>query len=381
MKHLVRVLALLGIMGISGAALAQADPIRIGFFAPLTGPAAADGESALNGAEVAVMALNEAGGVLGRPIELVVYDDAFSPDEAANVTRRLIEQDDVVAVISGSYSFTTRAGAPIAQQNGVPFVAAYAVHPSITGVGEYVFRMGTLATTQGAAGADLVANRLGLMRAAVLIVDNDFGTSLAESFIRHYERLGGEVVMQEMYPLGEADFRPLISGIRRADPDVIYAIGYFNEASSFVRQLRESGIDTQVIGQEGFDSPTFLELAGDTAEGVIITTELNRDSERAVVQDFLAAYLEHAGQPADAVSATSHDAVLLVAEAIRLAGSTDPVAMIEAMAGITDFQAVSGPIHEFSDTRDAVRPVAIQIVEGGEFHFFDEIDERELELE
>lgn len=379
MKCVLRLLAFVGVL--MGVALAQDEPIRIGFYAPLTGPAAEDGQSALHGAEVAIMNINEAGGVLGRQVELVAYDDAFSPDEAANVTRRLIEQDDVVAVVSGSYSFTTRAGAPIAQRSGVPFVAAYAVHPSITEVGEYVFRMGTKATIQGAAGAELVANRLGLKRAAVLIIDNDFGSSLAESFSKKYEELGGEVVMREMYPLGESDFRPLISSIRRADPDVIYAIGYFNEASSFVRQLRESGIDTQVIGQEGYDSPTFIELAGETAEGVIITTELNRDSDREVVQEFLRDYQEHAGQPADAVSATSHDAVLFVADAIRRAGSTDPEEMIEAMAATKDFDAVSGPIFEFTETRDAVRPVAVQTVQGGEFHFYDEIDERELDLE
>ncbi len=379
MKLLARLLLLS--IALWGIAFAQGDPIKVGFFAPLTGPAAADGASALDGAKVAVTTINASGGVLGRQIELVVYDDAFSPDEAANVTRRLIEQDNVVAVISGSYSFTTRAGAPIAQQSGVPFVAAYAVHPSITEVGNYVFRMGTLATIQGAAGAELVANRLGLKQAAVLIVDNDFGTSLASAFKDQFQELGGEVVLEEMYPLGEADFRPLISAIRRAKPDVIYAIGYFNEASSFVRQLRESGIETQVIGQEGYDSPTFIELAGDTAEGVIITTELNRDSEREVVKQFLADYLSLSGQFADAVSATSNDSVLLVAEAIRRAGSTDPEAMIDAMANITDFEAVSGPIFKFTATRDAVRPVAIQIVQGGEFHFYDEIDERDLGVE
>lgn len=379
MTRVLRLLVFFTVL--TGIALAQDEPIRIGFYAPLTGPAAEDGKSALSGAEVAVMSVNEAGGVLGRQIELIVYDDAFSPDEAANVTRRMIEQDSVVAVVSGSYSFTTRAGAPIAQRSGVPFVAAYAVHPSITEEGEYVFRMGTLATVQGAAGAELVANRLDLMRAAVLIVDNDFGTSLAESFVEKYQELGGEVVMREMYPLGESDFRPLISSIRRANPDVIYAIGYFNEASSFVRQLREAGIETQVIGQEGYDSPTFIELAGETAEGVIITTELNRDSDRDVVQEFLRQYQEHAGQPADAVSATSHDAVLFVVDAIRRAGSTDAEAMVEAMTSTTDFDAVSGPIYEFTETRDAVRPVSIQTVEGGEFHFYDEIDERELDLE
>lgn len=380
MKRTIVLLAGLLVLFLIGAQAQQA-PIPIGFYSPVTGPAAADGQSALAGAQIAVDAINKAGGVLGRPVKLVSYDDHFSPDEAATITRRLIEQDHVAAIVSGSYSFTTRAGAPIAEQNHVPFLAAYAVHPSITEVGKYVFRVGTLATLQGAAGAELVANKLGLKDAAVLVVNNDFGTSLADAFDKQYKADGGTIAMQAKYPLGETDFRPLISKISRAHPDVIYAIGYYSEAASFVRELRNAGITTQVVGQEGYDSPTFISLAGKAANGVIITTEFNRDSNRAVVHEFMQAYQQKTGKPADAVSATCYDAVRLVANAIERAGSTDPQKIIEALQGTQNFdQAVSGPIYGFSTTRDAIRPIAIQIVKDGHFHYYSQIDERNLQL-
>lgn len=355
------------------------DPIRIGFFAPLTGPAAADGESARRAAELAVTIQNEEGGVLGRPLELVSYDDNFSPDEAANVTRRLIEQDDVVAIVSGSYSFTTRAAAPIADRAGVPFVSAYAVHPSITQTGENVWRIGAMAEVQGAVGARLVTEELGAQRVGLLIIDNDFGASLADAFRSGIEDAGGEVVYEQRYPLGESDFRPLIGDLIDAEPDAVYAIGYFSEAASFVKQAEEAGLEAQIVGQEGYDSPTFLKLAGDAAEGVIITTDLNRDSEEEAVQQFLQRFEEEYGDPADMVGASAFDAVRVLAAAMNASEGTDPDAILEGLRGIEEFErAVTGPIHRFTEGREVVRPISSQIVEGGEFHLYTEFTDEDL---
>lgn len=355
------------------------EPIRLGFYAPITGPASADGEAATRGAELAVQLVNEQGGVLGRSLELVVYDDNFSPDEAANVTRRLIEQDNVIAVISGSYSFTTRAGAPIAQEAAVPFMGSYAVHPSITQTGEYVWRIGALATVQGKAGAELVVNELGAEEIGLLIIDNDFGVSLADAFRQHAQELGAEFVYEERYPLGESDFRPLISGIEDAAPDVLYAIGYYGEASALVRQIDEAGLDLQIVGQEGYDSPTFIRLAGDAANGVIFTTDLNRDSERESVQQFLERFEAEYGDPADIVAASCFDAVEVVAAAIEAGGSTEPEAVLEGFRALEDFeQAVTGPIFRFTEGREVVRPIGAQIVRDNEFHFYWETDDPEI---
>ena len=121
------------------AAPALADSIKIGFNVPLTGFAAADGNSALKGAELAVEQVNAAGGINGDSLELVIYDDQASPKEAAPLAVKLTTQDEVIAGISGSYSGSTRAAATIFQENGVPYISAYAVHPDITRAGDYVF--------------------------------------------------------------------------------------------------------------------------------------------------------------------------------------------------------------------------------------------------
>ncbi|MGB9640841.1 MAG: ABC transporter substrate-binding protein, partial [Anaerolineales bacterium] len=269
---------------------ATQEPIKIGFFSPTTGFAAADGTSALQSAQLAVKILNEKGGVLGRQLELVFYDDAAKPDQASAIARKLIEQDKVVAAVSGSYSGATRAAAPIFQEAGIPMLSAYAIHPEITKTGNMIFRIGTLADVEGRVGAELVGKVMNLKKVAILTVDNDFGISLTEGFKKRAADLGLEIVLEEKYPLGETEFRPIISKIKSSGAEVVYATGYYNEAANLVSQAKDEGLNLPIIGQEGYDSPKFIELAGDAAEGVIITTDLNRDSENPMTKTFLEQY-------------------------------------------------------------------------------------------
>jgi branched-chain amino acid transport system substrate-binding protein len=357
----------------------EGEPIRIGFFSPTTGFAAADGTSALQSAQLAVKMINDAGGILGQPVELIHYDDAAKPDQASSIARKLIEQDNVVAGISGSYSGATRAAAPIFQEAGVPMISAYAIHPEITSTGDMVFRVGTLATVQGRIGAELVGNVLDAQRVAILTIDNDFGVSLTEGFKEHAEELGLEIVLEERYPLGETEFRPIIGKIIEAEPDVVYATGYYNEAANLVSQAADEGLEAQIIGQEGYDSPKFIELAGPAAEGVIITTDLNRDSENPMTRLFLEQYEQEYGEKADMVGASAFDAVQVLSHAIEQSGDTSAEAITGAIASLETFDDVaSGPFWYYTDGREVVRPVSSQVVEDGAFHLFHEFTDEEL---
>ena len=166
----------------SYAGIASAENIKIGFNVPLTGFAAADGQSALHGAELAVEQVNANGGVNGSMLELVVYDDQASPKEAAPLAIKMITQDEVVAGVSGSYSGATRAAATIFSENSVPYISAYAIHPDITRAGDYVFRTSFMGEVQGRAGAKLIGEMLGKKRVTMITLNNDFGISLANGF-------------------------------------------------------------------------------------------------------------------------------------------------------------------------------------------------------
>ena len=363
---------------LSGCAPKAPEVYKIGFFSPTTGPAAADGTSALHAAQLAVKFINEAGGIKGKKLELIHYDDAAKPDQAVSVVRKLIEQDKVIAVISGSYSGATRAAAGVCQEAGIVMLSAYAIHPDITRTGDKIFRVGTLGTVEGKVGGALVVDKLGAKRVAILTIDNDFGRALTEGFKSYLEGKDVQIVFEEKYPLGETEFKAILQRVKEANPDVLFASGYYSEAANLVRQAKEIGLTAQIVGQEGYDSPKFLELAGDAAEGVIIVTDLNRDDPREIVQKFLAEYQKEYGIPADMVGASAFDAVQILAWAIEKGGPTTD-GIVKALKELKNFdKAVTGPILYYTPGREAVRPVGAQIVRGGAFHYFAHFDDPAL---
>lgn len=365
--------ALVGALALT--APAQVPPVKIGFFAPLTGPAAPDGTSSRNGAQMAIDEVNAAGGVLGRPLELVVYDDRLTPSEAVAIAHRLIERDRVVAVVAGSYSGPTRATAPIFQSNGIPTIAAYAVHPDITRAGDFVFRASFLGPVQGRAGAYLSSRILNARTASVLVIDIDFGRALTAGFKTQAAAMGLRIVSEDPYPMGEREFAPLLTKVRGLTPDVIYATGYFAEGAQIVRQAKALGITARIIGQEGYDSPKFIELAGPASEGTIITTNLDRDDPRAVVQDFLRRYRARFGIDADMVGASSYDAVRLMAAAMERAGVASPPRIRDAMYRTVNFDGATGVIRGFNKLGEVYKAVQVQVVREGRFRHFARIDD------
>jgi len=140
------------------------DPIKIGFFAPITGPAAADGLSVANSAELAVELINKKGGIDGRLVELIKYDDGLDTKQAVNIAQKLTTKDNVVAVVSGSYSGPTRVAAPIFQEAGIPMLSGYAIHPDVTNSGDFIFSQSFAGSVQGTAGAKVAVEMLNAKR-------------------------------------------------------------------------------------------------------------------------------------------------------------------------------------------------------------------------
>ena len=367
------------VAGIALAAMsapALAGSIKIGFNVPLTGFAAADGNSALVGAQLAVEQVNAAGGINGDMLELVVYDDQASPKESAPLAVKLITRDEVVAGISGSYSGATRAAATIYQEDATPYIAAYAVHPDITRAGDYVFRTSFMGEVQGRAGAKLIGAMMGLKRVVMITLNNDFGKSLAAGFKARAASFGIEIVAEYEYSIKDREFGPIVSKVRADAPEAIYASGYFFTAGPLVRQLRAAGIEAPVIGQEGYDTQKFIEIAGPAAEGVIITTSLDRDSIDPVTQAFIAGFEAKAGYPADMVGASAHTAVLVMAEALRAAGGGGKAALRDAIAA-TSLDASTGHI-SFNGLGEVRKDVQVQIVKDGNWRHYAVISDAAL---
>ena len=356
--------------------LVHADSVKIGFNVPLTGFAAADGKSALNGAKLAVKQANQAGGINGKMIELVVYDDQASPKQAVPISNKLIEKDKVVAAISGSYSGATRAAAGVFQSAEIPYISAYAVHPEITKAGNYVFRTSFMGEVQGRAGAKLIGATLQRKRVVLITLKNDFGKSLAAGFKEAAGQFNLQIVNEYEYSIKDRQFGPIVAKVKADAPEAIYATGYFFTAGPLVSQLRAAGITVPVIGQEGYDSEQFIKIAGKASEGTIITTSLDRDSNSSETRSFISEFEAMAGHKVDMVAASGHTAMKVLVAAMKKAGTTSPSAIRNAITQ-TNLVASTGSI-SFNDLGEVQKNVQVQVVRDGDFHYHSEIRDQVL---
>ena len=355
-KHQPFVLAALGLAMLSTAALAD---VKIGIQVPLTGFAAADGKSALDGAKLAVAQANAKGGVKGEKSELVIYDDQASPKEAVPSATKLIEKDKVVGAVSGSYSGSARAAAAIFQAAQVPLVVAYAIHPDITRAGDYMFRVSAMGEVQGRGGAKLVAN-LGKKKVVLITLKNDFGQSLAAGFKEGAPKLGLNIVGEHEYGMQDRQFGALVSQVKAQDPEVIYASGYFYTAGPLVNQLRAAGVTATIIGQEGYDSEKFMEIAGPASEGVLITTSLDRDSASAATKTFLSDFRKAYNVGADMVAASTYTATQVLIEGLNKSGGKGGAALRDAIAAGT-YDSAIGKL-AFNDLHEVTKDLQVQVV-------------------
>jgi len=360
------------LIALSAPAQAQ---IKIGFHAPLTGPTAADGKSSEIGAQMAVDWVNAAGGVLGQKLELVVYDDQGKADQSIPLANKMIGQDKVVVAVSGGYSLPTRAAAPVFQKAGIPYFAAYAVHPDVTTGGNYAFRGVTLGPPQGAMAAKFIADQFGKKRVSVITMDNDFGQSIGEGFKKAAPGAGLTIIKEYTYSLKERQFGAIVAAVKDDKPDVIFASGYFFVAGPLVSQLRAAGLTQPIIGSQAFDSMQFIAIAKEAAEGVYVIGALGRDGKHPDMEKFKAEFAKRAGHEMETVAANCYGAVMLVADAIKRAGSTDPKKIRDALAATKNFNLLTGPMKYFGATGELYQPVEVSIVKGGTYRSFKVIDD------
>jgi branched-chain amino acid transport system substrate-binding protein len=352
--------------------------VKIGFQAPLTGPAATDGVSAKTASQMAMEKINSSGGVLGQKVELVVYDDQAKTEEAVFTANKLIGQDGVKFAVSGSYSASGRAAAPIFQKAGVPFISAYGVHPDITRSGDHVFRGVHLGPPQGRAAAKFLADNLGLKRVSVVTMDNDYGQATFEGFKSAVGQFAINVVGEYTYSLKDRQFGSIVASVKRDNPDVVYVTGYFFTAAPLVTQLRSAGIRAPIVGSQAFDAEKLLEIAGPAVEGVYIVGGLNRDRDIPELRDYLVEFQKRAGYAGENVGATVYSAVRLMADAITRAGSLDQPKVRDALAATKSYPHLAGELVSFNPLREINMPMNVNVVKDGKFRHHAWIDDLKL---
>lgn len=336
MKKLFAVSVIIFLISAAGAAFA-AEPIKVGYLAALTGDYAAYGQAEVNTAKFVVDDLNKAGGVLGRPLELVVYDTKTRNEDAVNAVRRMIENDKVVAILGTNSSGVNIATATIIDKGRVPMIATVATNPLVTitpqgKVRPYSFRICFTDPYQGALGAELAMTTLKKDKAAILYnVGSDYAHGLREFFVKSYKGLGGKIVADEGYRDTDVDFRAQLTKIKNSGTEVLFLPGMGKDMALIIKQARELGMSgLTVIGGDGYGD--FMnEIAGEAMTGTywINHTYIEDPAMAPVFARYKEIYKDECKEFINVTLA--YDATMWLADAIKRAGKAEGPAIAQAL--------------------------------------------------
>ena len=363
MKFLRPLLVGAAVAVLAGAALAQ-EPIKIGGAFNMTGALASLDVPAANGAKLAVKEINAAGGVLGRPLELVVYDGKTDPATITNIATQMISGDHVVAITGFTDSDSALALGPIAQRNKIPFVTAGATSPLLpTQIGDYMFLEPFGDNVQAAVGAEFAMKRWG--NKAYLLYDKatEYTNLLAGYFKDAFTHAGGQLLLEDSYKSGDTSYSAQITKLRAlsTQPDFLYISAMPDDIGTIVKQVRQAGVDLPIIGGDGYDTPLLVQVGGPASNDVYFTTHalMTMDSTPAVAKFIQAYNAEYGKDPENAFAALGYDSVHLIANAITQANSTDPTAIRDALQATKDLPGVTGAISYVDNKRVPQKQVTV----------------------
>lgn len=358
------------VMFLNGCNKSNQNEILIGEYESLTGAEATFGISSTNGLKLAVDETNNNGGLLGKQIKLITYDDQCKPSEAATVVQKLINKDKVVGIIGEVASSRSKAGAQICQSSKIPMVTPASTNPEVTAIGDYIYRVCFIDPFQATVVSKFAINSLKVKRIAVLQdVKNAYSTGLADFFIKQFKEMGGEVIEVQSYSAGDKDFKAQLTAIKAKNPEAIFIPGYYTDVGLIAIQAREIGLTCPLLGSDGWESDKLTEgKAKDALEGCFFSTHVSTQDPSPTIQNFIKKYQEKYKMMPDAMSFLAYDAGMILFDAIKRAGSTDADKIRNELSKTKDFNGVSGKI-SINDQRNAVKPAVILEIKDGQFKY------------
>ncbi len=347
----------------------EAATIKIGGLGPLTGPLAIYGVTATNGSKLAFEEINKNGGILGKQVEFVLFDEKGDSTEAVTAYNRLVDEG-VVALVGDITSKPSLAVAEIAAQDNMPMITPTGTQFNITEAGPNVFRVCFTDPYQGVILANLAKNNLKANTVAIMVNNSsDYSDGVAEAFIKEAERLGLKIVAKEGYAEGDKDFRAQLTKVAATNPDVLLVPDYYEQVALITTQAREVGVKSTFIGPDGWDgvAKALDSSAYGAVENSYFTNHYSVEDTNEKVQNFLKAYREKYKDEPSAFSALSYDAAYLMKDAIEKAGSIDKDAIVKAMKE-SDFAGVTGHLR-FDEKNNPVKAVTVLKVVNGNYTF------------
>ncbi len=344
---------------------AGANTAKIGLITATTGGAAAYGLAIKEGVELAVEEINAKS---KTKIELIVTDEKGVKNEAINAMNKVVHKDNVVAVCGPMLSGTMFAAGPIAQQAGVPTLGTSTTAEGITDIGNFIFRNAVPESIAIPAAVEKAHKVLGFKKVAIMYSNNnDMQVSVFNTYKDVFAKLGVEVVAIETFADKDTDFSAQLTKIQQLNPDVLAVAALYQEGSLIMKKARDMGMNMPVIGNNGFNSPEYMKLAGKAADGSIVGSPWFPEKQDEKVQNFRKAFKAKYNHEPDQFAAQAYDGMYLLHAAIEKAATvTDRKKVREALAGIKDFVGVTGKF-AFDEKRNPKMDINVLMVKDGKF--------------
>src|SRR5574344_603803 len=351
-KLAVLAVSALAVLTVTGCAKKESNTITLGGIFPLSGNVAVYGVECKKGVDLAIEEINAAGGINGKQIALVSEDDEGNPDKTVNAYKKLTTKDGVKIIIGSLTSGCTQSITTLSQAGKVIQIAPAATAPEITSAGNYIFRACFIDPFQGTVGGKFSAETLNAKRAAVLYdLGNDYSVGLYENFVKAFKADGREVVAVDSYSTGDKNFNAQLTKIKNANPDVVYLPDYYATVALIAKQLRAQGINTPIVGADGWDGLTTV--AGSEVLNGYYSNHYSADSTESVVQKFVSAFNEKYSKDPNSFAALGYDCVYMIRDAMVASGSSDVASVRDAMEK-TDNDYVTGHL-TFDENRNPVK--------------------------
>lgn len=356
---------------------AEEDTIKIGANVSLTGPSSMWGISELNALKMGAEKINQEGGVLGKKIEIIAYDNRADPPEAVLVNQRLINRDHVAAIIGLAQSGTFIAARTVSEEGKTPQIGTTATNPWATVAEDgtpfkYAFRVCFIDPFQGKIAANFAYNELGARNASIVYdVGSDYSAWLSDYFIENFTALGGKIVNKEAFRSGELDFRAILGKIKSSSPiDILYVPTMQKEAGLIAKQARDLGITAPFMGGDGVASPDLITIGGEATEGFYFTNlaDLADPALTDWLEEYKALYNTDPVLPNPVMAV---DALYLVVDAIKRAGTIEGEALAEAIENTKNLKVLTTDDFSMDPlTHNPLdKPAVINVVKNGEFVF------------
>ncbi len=358
-----------------GCAKKEEKEIKIGVILPLTGSLSKYGEWSQTAIEIARDEINSQGGIKNRKIQLLIEDSRSDPKEAVAAFTKLVNVNKVPIIIGFIGSSEALACAPIANQTKTVLFSTVAASPDLTNAGDYVFRERVSGTMEVKEIAKFAYDKLNLRNMAVLAINTDYGISYKNIFVETFENLSGKIHLTENFDQGETDFRTHLTKLKRIKKlDGVYLPTHITEGANILKQAKEIGLRTQFLASNAIEGPELFQIAGDAAEGLIITAPwYDPNSPESNIRKFDEEFYKRRGMHSEMFGAHAYDTLKITALVIQTNGYFAE-SIKNGLYNVKNYIGVSG-ITTFDNNGDVIKPIAIKKAEKGKFIFLNFNDE------